>query len=95
MVFIVFHETGFHGTGFHRIGCQRNGYPLIFIHGDPSMNIINGYPSMNINGYPSMIWSSPFGPHGPLPLGPYKHVEFELVNVSREMIEAQIHNIVF
>jgi len=55
LFFMVFHETGF----------QRTGYPLIFINGYPSMNIIDGYPSMNINGYPVLwvpsLWASPFG----------------------------------
>jgi len=52
------------GPGPH--GAQRKGpkgedgaFPLIFIDGYPSINIIDGsmifidgYPSMNINGYP-------------------------------------------
>jgi len=61
LFFMVFHETGF----------QRTGYPLIFINGYPSMNImmdIHQWISMDIQ----FFGSPPFGllPLGPLPLGP-------------------------
>ena len=52
--FIVFHETGFQRTGF-----QRTGYP--------SMNIIDGYPAVNINGYPVLWVPSLWAPWGPGP----------------------------
>jgi len=81
-LFLLGFSLFFHGVSwfFQRTGFQRTGYPLIFIDGYPSMNIIefidgypsmninefiDGYPSMNINGYPSMIWSLPLGPMGP------------------------------
>ena len=72
-LFLLGFSLFFHGVSwfFQRTGFQRTGYPLIFIDGYPSMNIIefidgyplmnikefiDGCPSMNINGYPSMIW---------------------------------------
>ena len=85
-VFMVFHSCFmvFHcfSSFFQRTEFQRTGYPLIFIDGYPSMNIIDpsmifidGYPSMNINGYPSMnmvpvfsLWAPSFGPHNSWPI---------------------------